>query len=138
LGDVATAERRISKTQAERVGRLAFDIALARYNARLSKYHKSAFISPPKVTIVHKANVLPITDGLFRDTILSLKQPAESGSNSDTQRLTTTPLNKPKDYHKILVEEQLVDSLMYRLFKEPELFDVIVAPNMYGDVIRFV
>jgi homoisocitrate dehydrogenase len=38
-------------------------------------------------------------------------------------------------YSSITVKEQLVDSMVYRLFREPQCFDVAVAPNMYGDII---
>jgi homoisocitrate dehydrogenase len=62
------------------------------------------FISqgPPKVTIIHKSNVLSATDGLFRETVRSVKE-------SDEAR-----------YSSILLEEQIVDSMVYRLFREPE------------------
>jgi len=67
------------------------------------------------VTIVHKSNVLSVTDGLFRETVLAVsKDPAYAG---------------------IKVEEQLVDSMVYKLFRDPSHFDVVVAPNMYGDII---
>lgn len=33
------------------------------------------------------------------------------------------------------MDEQLVDSMVYRLFREPHVFDVVVAPNLYGDII---
>jgi len=65
------------------------------------------------VTIVHKSNVLSITDGLFRETIFQVSS----------------------EYPDIPVEEQIVDSMVYKLFREPYKFDVIVAPNLYGDII---
>jgi homoisocitrate dehydrogenase len=37
----------------------------------------------------------------------------------------------------IKLEEQLVDSMVYRMFREPHVFDVCVAPNLYGDIIRY-
>lgn len=33
------------------------------------------------------------------------------------------------------MDEQIVDSMVYRLFREPEVFDVVVAPNLYGDIL---
>ncbi|CAB4406063.1 unnamed protein product [Rhizophagus irregularis] len=33
------------------------------------------------------------------------------------------------------MDEQIVDSMVYRLFREPQAFDVVVAPNLYGDII---
>jgi len=65
------------------------------------------------VTIVHKSNVMSVTDGLFRDSCLKVA----------------------KDFPSIKVEEQLVDSMLYRLIREPERYDVIVAPNLYGDIL---
>ena len=67
----------------------------------------------PLVTIVHKANVLSLTDGLFRESALAVAS----------------------DYADVKVEEQLVDSMIYRLIREPQRYDVVVAPNLYGDII---
>lgn len=69
----------------------------------------------PKVTIVHKSNVLSVSDGLFRESCRSV--------------------SKDPKYASIEVEEQLVDSMVYRLFREPHCFDVCVAPNLYGDIL---
>ncbi|PWN28541.1 Isocitrate/isopropylmalate dehydrogenase [Jaminaea rosea] len=33
------------------------------------------------------------------------------------------------------MDEQIVDSMVYRLFREPDAFDVVVAPNLYGDIL---
>ncbi len=60
---------------------------------------------PPKVTIIHKSNVLSVTDGLFRETVRAVKE------------------NNPVDaerYKDVVLEEQIVDSMVYRLFREPE------------------
>ena len=38
-------------------------------------------------------------------------------------------------YPDVQVEEQLVDSMVYRLIREPQRYDVVVAPNLYGDII---
>ena len=38
-------------------------------------------------------------------------------------------------YGQIKYNEQIVDSMVYRLFREPQCFDVIVAPNLYGDIL---
>ena len=71
--------------------------------------------SSPLVTITHKSNVLSQTDGLFRETA----------------RLA---LSDPK-FKSIGVEEQIVDSMVYKLFRQPQTYDVIVAPNLYGDIL---
>ena len=76
-----------------------------------------------KVTIAHKANVLSISDGLFRESCLEIA-------------------SDPK-YKDIVCEEQLIDSLVYvysfhqryKIFKSPQNYDVIVAPNLYGDIL---
>ena len=68
------------------------------------------------MTIVHKANVLSITDGLFRESCLDVAQ----------------------EYPDVEVEEQLVDSMAYRLVLEPQRYDVVVAPNLYGDILSDV
>lgn len=65
------------------------------------------------LTVVHKANVIREGDGLFREAVL-----AEAAAYPDVQ-----------------VDEGLVDSVAYRLVREPESFDVIVAPNLYGDIL---
>ncbi len=65
------------------------------------------------LTVVHKANVLREGDGLFREAVL-----AEAAA-----------------YPDVRVDEGLVDSVAYRLVREPESFDVIVAPNLYGDIL---
>jgi homoisocitrate dehydrogenase len=92
---------------------MAGDIALRRQKLReggTPSIHKS-----PLVTITHKSNVLSQTDGLFRAASKrALAQSAYSG---------------------VGVEEQIVDSMVYKLFRQPEDYDVIVAPNLYGDIL---
>ena len=63
--------------------------------------------------MVHKANVLSLTDGLFRETALTVA----------------------REYPDVEVEDQIVDSMIYRLIREPERYDVVVAPNLYGDIL---
>ncbi len=66
------------------------------------------------MTITHKSNVLSATDGLFRRTAYEA-------------------LADPK-FKEVAVEEQIVDSMVYKLFRQPQAYDVIVAPNLYGDI----
>lgn len=101
---MATAVRKITETASKNIAKAAFDMAVSRQKNNISE---------GKVTIVHKSNVLAITDGLFRETCL----------------------NVAKDYPSIRVQEQLVDSMVYKLYRNPFEFDVVVAPNMYGDII---
>ncbi|KAJ1562574.1 homoisocitrate dehydrogenase, partial [Nowakowskiella sp. JEL0078] len=117
---VAWADRRISEKASRRVGKMAFEQALQRHALRLKQAEKTGQLihQKPKVTVVHKSNVLSVTDGLFRESVLAVsKENPQFGSDF------------------IDLEEQLVDSMVYRLFREPHLFDVVVAPNLYGDII---
>ena len=93
---------------------MAGDIALRRQKIRdagTESIHRR-----PLVTITHKSNVLSQTDGLFRE---SARKALES--------LTYSPA--------VEVEEQIVDSMVYKLFRQPSSYDVIVAPNLYGDIL---
>ncbi|KAJ1666809.1 homoisocitrate dehydrogenase [Coemansia sp. RSA 1813] len=117
-GKYAIAKRRISEFASRRAGEMAFSMALQRAGMRQQLPEaERTWKARPKVTIVHKSNVLSVTDGLWRETVRSVHAGnAEYKSNVD-------------------IEEQLVDSMVYRMFREPEAFDVVVAPNMYGDII---
>jgi len=67
-----------------------------------------------KVTIVHKANIMKFTDGLF------LKE----------------GMDVAKEYEdKLIVRDVLVDNLCMQLVQRPEHFDVLVTPNLYGDIV---
>ena len=44
-------------------------------------------------------------------------------------------LKVAKEYPDIEVEEQLVDSMVYKLILDPQRYDVVVAPNLYGDIL---
>jgi isocitrate/isopropylmalate dehydrogenase len=74
---------------------------------------QSAFNLQHSVTLVHKANVLKITDGLFRECALQAA----------------------RDYPEIAVEEMLIDAMAMRLVRDPENFDVIVTTNLFGDIL---
>ncbi|TPX30993.1 hypothetical protein SmJEL517_g05572 [Synchytrium microbalum] len=113
-GKVAWADRKISEYASRRIATVAFILAQQRGKIR-SQLAKGASIPRPKVTVVHKANVLSVTDGLFRETCLEVA--------------------KEDRFKDVDVEEQIVDSMVYRLFREPQVFDVVVAPNLYGDII---
>ncbi|KZL66184.1 homoisocitrate dehydrogenase, partial [Colletotrichum incanum] len=112
-GKVAEAIKRISERASHRIAAMAGDIALRRQKIRdagAASIHKS-----PLVTITHKSNVLSQTDGLFRVT-------------------SKLALSDPR-FASVAVEEQIVDSMVYKLFRQPEDYDVIVAPNLYGDIL---
>jgi len=109
-GKEARATRLITERASRRIGKMGFEVALAR-GGRRGK--------PPTLTIVHKSNVLSVTDGLFRETVRGVQMLPEVAGK----------------YDSVAVNEQLVDSMVYRIFREPQEFDVAVAPNMYGDII---
>ncbi len=119
-GDTAIAQRVITRRASERIARKAFELARARHNLtqrrKDAKTQQESDMPPrplPLVTIVHKANVLSLTDGLFRESCLAVA----------------------REYPDVQVEEQLVDSMIYRMILQPERYDVVVAPNLYGDIL---
>ncbi len=112
-GKVAEAIKRISERASHRIATMAGEIALRRQKTRESGVQ--SVHSKPLVTITHKSNVLSQTDGLFRETARAAL------ANSK--------------YAHLGVEEQIVDSMVYKLFRQPSAYDVIVAPNLYGDIL---
>jgi len=66
-----------------------------------------------KVTSVHKANILKFTDGLFLEVGREVA----------------------KEYPDIEFEERIVDNMCMQLVQKPELYDVLVLPNLYGDIV---
>jgi len=66
-----------------------------------------------KVTAVHKANIMKHTDGLF----------------------LATSRQVAKDYPDIEFEDRIVDNMCMQLPPKPELYDVLVLPNLYGDIL---
>jgi homoisocitrate dehydrogenase len=107
-GQIAEAIKRISSKASWRIANIAGEIALRRQKMRGDS--KEAM-----VTITHKSNVLSQTDGLFRST-------------------AREALSQPQ-FKSVNVEEQIVDSMVYKLFLQPQYYDVIVAPNLYGDLL---
>ena len=97
-GDVAVTERVITRAGSERIARTAFRLAAAR------RRH---------VTIVHKANILRATCGLFRRVALGVSE----------------------GFPDIMVDEMLVDAAAMRLIISPERFDVILTTNLFGDIL---
>ncbi|KIW17403.1 hypothetical protein PV08_04597 [Exophiala spinifera] len=112
-GQVAEAIKRISSKASWRIADIAGDIAVRRQRMR-SQHRRDD--TPGMVTITHKSNVLSQTDGLFRSTAREALQ------------------GQPK-FAGLRVEEQIVDSMVYKLFLQPQYYDVIVAPNLYGDLL---
>jgi isocitrate/isopropylmalate dehydrogenase len=83
----------------ERIIRAAFEFA--------KKFNRK------KVTVVHKANVVRATDGLFLETAKEVK----------------------KDYPEIQMDDANIDAITMWLLKNPKNYDVLVAPNLFGDII---
>src|ERR671937_3177862 len=66
-----------------------------------------------KVTAVHKANIMKFSDGLFLDTARKVAE----------------------RYPAIQFEDRIVDNICMQLVQKPELYDVLVMPNLYGDIV---
>jgi len=92
---------------------MAGDLALRRQRVRESAGEGSG--KNPMVTVMHKSNVLSQTDGLFRATARSTLEQSK--------------------YKGVEIEEQIIDSGFYKLFRQPHQYDVIVANNLYGDLL---
>jgi 3-isopropylmalate dehydrogenase len=96
--DVVISLRRITRKCCERVARSAFQLAAGR-----SKH----------VTIVHKANVLKIGDGMFIDVCREIG----------------------REFPQVQVDDFIVDAMMAHVVRAPDRFDVIVTTNMFGDIL---
>jgi len=82
------------------------------------KIHRFAFdyarkVGRKKVTTVHKANIMKYTDGLWLDVAREVA----------------------KDYPDIEFEDRIVDNMCMQLIQKPELYDMLVLPNLYGDIL---
>jgi len=98
-GDRGTAKKIITRAASEQVARMAFRLA--------------QIAGRKQVTIVHKANVLPQTDGLFRRVAFEVAE----------------------EYPEIEADELLIDTAAYWMVKEPTRFDVVLTTNQYGDIL---
>lgn len=97
--DTANGVKLITRKACERIAQFAFDYA--------RKHHRK------KVTAVHKANIMKLTDGLFLE---SFHRVAES-------------------YPDIEADDVIIDALCMKLVMDPTQFDVLVTENLYGDII---
>ena len=66
-----------------------------------------------KVTAVHKANIMKYSDGIFLEAARKVAQ----------------------EFPEIAFEDRIVDNMCMQLVQKPHLYDVIVAPNVYGDIL---
>jgi isocitrate/isopropylmalate dehydrogenase len=96
--DMALAVRKVTARQCERISRVAFEWARKRRK---------------KVTAVHKANVLHISDGLFL---------------REVRKIAT-------EYPDVELDEKIVDAMAALLVRDPSRFDCIVTGNMFGDIL---
>ena len=98
--DAAESIKIITRAASERIARYAFDYAVA--NGR------------HKVTAVHKANIMKLSDGLFLESCRTVAE----------------------DYDgRIEFEDRIVDNMCMQLVQKPDLYDVLVLPNLYGDIV---
>jgi len=98
--DAAESIKIITRAASERIARFAFDYAVA--NGRR------------KVTAVHKANIMKLSDGLFLEACQTV---AASYAG------------------RIEFEDRIVDNMCMQLVQKPDLYDVLVLPNLYGDIV---
>ena len=96
--DVALAVRKITRAASERIAEAACRLAMTRKR---------------KLTIVHKRNVLKLSDGLFTEAARAVAA----------------------DYAELAVEEVIIDAMAALLVRQPAAFDVVVTTNMYGDIL---
>jgi len=97
--DAAESIKIITRFGSERIARFAFEYA--RTEGRR------------KVTAVHKANIMKLSDGLFLETVRTVAA----------------------EYPEIEFEDRIVDNMCMQLVQKPELYDVLVCPNLYGDIV---
>jgi isocitrate dehydrogenase (NAD+) len=98
--DAAESIKIITRAASERIARFAFDYAVA--NGRR------------KVTAVHKANIMKLSDGLFLESCRTVAAEFEG---------------------RVEFEDRIVDNMCMQLVQKPELYDVLVLPNLYGDIV---
>jgi isocitrate dehydrogenase (NAD+) len=89
----------ITEKASTRIARFAFDYARAH--------------SRKKITAVHKANIMKLSDGLFLDCCRKVA----------------------KEYAEVVYEEMIVDATCMQLVLDPDRFDVLLLENLYGDIV---
>jgi len=96
--DLALAVRKITRQGSTRIAESAFRLAMQRRK---------------KVTAVHKANVLRVSDGLYLDCVRAVA----------------------RNYPQVAYEERIIDAMAALLVRDAGAFDVVVTTNMYGDIL---
>lgn len=97
--DAAESIKIITRRASDLICRFAFDYALRE--------------GRKKVTAVHKANIIKLSDGLFLEVARGVAQ----------------------EYPDIEFEDRIVDNMCMQLVQKPELYDVLLCPNLYGDIL---
>lgn len=122
--DSAISIKPISVTGTRRIVKLAFDEAIAQ--------------GRKTVTAVCKANIMKFTDGLFyrvaREVARAYGAQFEPGTPEPEKSDETLGAMAGKGAG-IVYNERLVDNMCMQLVQKPELYDVIVLPNLYGDIL---
>jgi isocitrate dehydrogenase (NAD+) len=103
--DAAETIRVITRKASERIGVYAAVLVEQREKKRL--------------TIVHKANIMKLTDGLFMSSIEKVIEESRA----------------KKGIFNFELDDRIIDNMCMQLIQRPETFDVIVAPNLHGDII---
>src|SRR3954464_8559418 len=98
--DAAESIKIITRAASERIARYAFEYAVA--NDRR------------KVTAVHKANIMKLSDGLFLEAARTVAAEYDG---------------------RVEFEDRIVDNMCMQLVQKPDQYDVLVLPNLYGDII---
>jgi isocitrate dehydrogenase (NAD+) len=98
--DAAESIKIITRAASQRIARYAFEYAVK--NGR------------KKVTAVHKANIMKLSDGLFLESCQQVAVDYEG---------------------RVQFEDRIVDNMCMQLVQKPELYDVLVLPNLYGDIV---
>jgi len=98
--DAAESIKIITRAASQRIARYAFEYAVK--NGRR------------KVTAVHKANIMKLSDGLFLESCQQVAAEYEG---------------------RVAFEDRIVDNMCMQLVQKPELYDVLVLPNLYGDIV---
>ena len=99
LSEIAISSKVVTRKGSERIIRAAFDFA--------RKHNRK------KVTVIHKANVVRATEGLFLEVAREVRE----------------------DYPEIEMDDANVDAICMWLLKNPRNYDVLVATNMFGDIV---
>jgi isocitrate dehydrogenase (NAD+) len=106
----AGVEHRVGKHAAESIKIITREAStrIVRFAFELARRHGRR-----KVTAVHKANIMKLTDGLFLECAREVA----------------------REYPDITYEEMIVDAMCMKLVQAPEQYDVLVMPNLYGDIV---